>query len=151
MEIEKLRILKYSMEKYEAVKEYLTKEGIEYWTEVHVGKTGIVLPLYIPRYRIAVHVGDDTQWYNCVKRTTHPVFIREEDTIGFVIEKVQNTIRRIKEGWKKSKSRRNNYTTSNQRKMARRKAMCNKAFQSSLRAESKNGVKSTKSHQSIKI
>ena len=144
MENQMLKTLKHSIEKYEAAKEYLTKKGIEYWTDVHVGKTGIVLPLYVPKYRIAVRVGDDTQWYNCVKRTTHPVFIREADSKEFVVEKIQNTIHRIKEEWKKSKNRRNKYMTSNQRKMARRKGRYNRAFQSSLCAETIHSSASNK-------
>lgn len=80
-------------EKLEALKQFLVENNIEHWINVRVGKANdIVIPLYLRRYKIAVHVGDDNAWYRSVRSFTHPVFIRESDTVEFVIEKVQNVI-----------------------------------------------------------
>ncbi len=80
-------------EKLGALKAWLVENNIEHWVNVKVAKAdNVVIPLYIRRYVIAVHVGDDQKWYLNVRRFAHPVFIREEDSIEFVIEKVQNVI-----------------------------------------------------------
>lgn len=80
-------------EKLELLKAFLAENNIEHWLNVRVKEVNdVIIPLYIKKYRVAVHVGDDKAWFDAVKRYTHPVFIREEDTPDFVIEKVQNTI-----------------------------------------------------------
>ena len=50
--------------------------------------------LWVPSYRIAVKITgkDDILFYDTHRRTCFPVFIRTEESIDFVIEKVQNTI-----------------------------------------------------------
>ena len=120
----------------DAIKAFCESQGIEYWEDVHVGNTGTIIPLYLPKYRIAVHIGDSQQWYDAVKRCTHPIFIRENDTVVFVIEKVINTIEkhvRFMSGRKQPK-------TSFQQKRAKRF----KDFLSSLKAEKKFVFKRTK-------
>lgn len=50
--------------------------------------------LFLPDTRVAIKIdGEDcVRFYDTHKRSCFPVFIREEDTPKFVIEKVQNTI-----------------------------------------------------------
>lgn len=88
-------------EKLEALKAYLTEQGIEFWVDVPSSRG--VLPLYIPQYVIAVQIGDNAEWYKQLKNFLFPVFIRESDSIDFVIEKVVNTIKKYC-SQKKSKS-----------------------------------------------
>lgn len=50
--------------------------------------------LFLPDTRVAIKIDgeDSVRFYETHKRNCFPVFIREEDTPKFVIEKVQNTI-----------------------------------------------------------
>lgn len=127
-------------EKLEMLKAFLRGENIEYWEDVVVGDTGIVIPLFLPCGSIAVHVGDDDDWYKALRGHVRPVFIRDTDTAAFVIEKVHNTLctflvnRRVK-GRKSRKP-----LTSAQRKMRRKRKNHRKAFLCSLAATNKVGV-----------
>ena len=83
-----------NQEKLEALKAYLRNFGIEYWENVqHVGKDMPSIPLFLPKGRIAVRIGDDDVWYHQLRNFVHPVIIRDADTSDFVIEKVMNTIK----------------------------------------------------------
>lgn len=135
-----LEALRASMEKTDAIKAFCQRKGIEYWEDVHVGNTGIIIPLYLPKYRIAVRIGDDSQWYDTVKRCVHPIFIRETDTVTFVLEKVKNTI----SSYLKYKKSRTSPKTSYQRKMAKRAGKRINGFLSSLRADKKYAFKKSK-------
>lgn len=104
-----------NQEKLEALKAYLRNSGIEYWENVqHVGKDMPSIPLFLPKGRIAVRIGDDVVWYKQLRNFVHPVIIREADTSDFVKEKVENTIK----FFRKRKFCRP--LTHNQRKRARR-------------------------------
>lgn len=95
-------------EKIEALKTWLTENKVKYQEDVvHAGK-GIHIDLYIPKFRIAIHVGDDEDWYHKVKAFVHPVFVRDQDSAEFLIEKVQNTIdlHRLMKKTRKTKSKR---------------------------------------------
>lgn len=81
-----------NQEKLEALKAVLKQTNTEYWENVTVGDSGIVIPLFLPKQRIAVRIGDDVVWYHKLRRFVHPVIIRDLDTAQFVIEKVNNTI-----------------------------------------------------------
>ena len=104
-----------NQEKLEALKAYLRNSGIEYWENVqHVGKDMPSIPLFLPKGRIAVRIGDDDVWYQQLRNFVHPVIIRDADTFDFVKEKVENTIK----FFRKRKFCRS--LTHNQRKRARR-------------------------------
>lgn len=77
-------------EKYNQVVSFLKENGIAYVEnrEIH----GVTLPLLIQKWMVVVHVGDNQEFYMKVRRNYKPVFIREEDSADFVLEKVQNTI-----------------------------------------------------------
>ena len=54
-------------QKMEIVKAYLDGKGIKH-DENHVSETcGVIIPLYIPEYRLAIHIGDDQEFFNAVK------------------------------------------------------------------------------------
>lgn len=83
-----------NQEKLEALKAVLQQTNTEYWENVSVSKGDkvIIIPLYLPKQRIAVRIGDDDVWYHQLRQFVHPVIIRDVDTVQFVIEKVNNTI-----------------------------------------------------------
>ena len=141
-----LEALKASMEKQDAVKEYCKSKGIEFWDDVRIGNTGVIIPLYLPKYRIAVRIGDSRQWYDAVKRCTHPIFIRNDDTVEFVIEKVKNTIKKHQTFMRHRKLPKTSY----QQKMVKKSANRFKDFFSILRPEKKHAFKRTKLIQKIK-
>ena len=107
-----------NQEKLVALKAHLRNSGIEYWENVqYVGKDMPSIPLFLPKGRIAVRIGDDAEWYHKLRNFVHPVIIRDVDTSVFVIEKVENTIK-FKSFRKGRKCRRP--LTPNQRKRSRR-------------------------------
>lgn len=107
-----------NQEKLVALKAHLRNSGIEYWENVqYVGKDMPSIPLFLPKGRIAVRIGDDAEWYHKLRNFVHPVIIRDVDTSAFVIEKVENTIK-FKSFRKGRKCRRP--LTPNQRKRSRR-------------------------------
>jgi len=91
-----------NQEKMNALMTYLKDQDIEFWVEVPSSRG--VLPLYIPKHAIAVQIGDNEEWYSQLKNFVHPVFIRESDSVDFVIEKVANTIKRFSSAQKKAKN-----------------------------------------------
>ena len=94
-----------NQEKIEALKSWLTENKVKYQEDVvHAGK-GIHIDLYLPKYLIAVHVGDDSDFFQKVKNFLHPVFVREQDSAGFLIEKVHNTMKSHQEQMKRGKAK----------------------------------------------
>lgn len=83
-----------NQEKLELLKENLRKYKVRFWEDVCVKNTDLSIPLYLPKSRIAVRIGDDDAWYKAVRNVVHPVIIRDSDDVSFVIEKVNNTIRK---------------------------------------------------------
>ena len=77
--------------KLEAVKKWLKENGIEF-EENHKTKTGLLIDLWVPKLFIAVHVGDDPEsmFYKMTYRWAKPFFIRESETVEFVLEKIGN-------------------------------------------------------------
>ena len=86
--------------KLEAVKEWLSKNGILYFENYKSG-FGVTIDLKIPSLMIAVFLSDDnkeeeTEKCNAAKGhwplrwTYRPFFIRESEAKGFVLEKLQN-------------------------------------------------------------
>ena len=78
--------------KVEAVKNFLKANKIVFEENRNSEVCGVVLPLYIPKFRLCVHVGDDQNFYKAVAKKYYPVFVRDTDTTEFVLEKIQNTI-----------------------------------------------------------
>ena len=92
-------------EKMEVLVAFLTGNNIEHWEDVKVESLGIEIPLYIPRFNISVKTEEhNDEWYQTVKRYTRPVFIRDDESADFIIEKVRNTMRHPK-GFIPSKKR----------------------------------------------
>lgn len=80
-------------EKLEAMLLLLGEKHIEHWTDVqHPTDKDIIIPLYIPRYNIAVFDGHSETWFQAIRRFAFPVFIRDEETTAFVIKKLKNTM-----------------------------------------------------------
>ena len=84
-------------QKANKLREWLMENHIEHWESVTVPGTGIIIPIYIPLFRIAIRIGDDQAWYMMVRSFVSPVIIRDDDTEDFVIKKVYNTIKHQKE------------------------------------------------------
>lgn len=78
-------------EKLTAVMQFLRENNIKY---VLNSKGEGHCNLWVPIHRIAIKITgeDDALFYDTHRRTCFPVFIRAEETVEFVIEKVQNTI-----------------------------------------------------------
>lgn len=78
--------------KLSAVRYAVKESGVKVMDDVRVEALGITIPMYLPKFNISVFCGEDDGVYGKVKRYTHPVFIREGDTIAFVLEKILNTM-----------------------------------------------------------
>lgn len=81
-------------EKLEAVIAFLKENNLEF-EENHFSKSqNINIDLLVKPYRIAVHLSNehDKMFYKRTKRTYHPFFIRENETVEFVLEKMQNCL-----------------------------------------------------------
>lgn len=75
--------------KLESVKNWLKKNKVEF-VENHKSHRGLLIDLWIPKLFIAIHVGDDQDFYEKTFRWSRPFFIREEESLEFVIEKLEN-------------------------------------------------------------
>lgn len=99
-------------EKLEELKRFLDENSIKYHV---VRKKGALRDLFVPKYCISVHISDDrdreffehNRWYN-------PIFIRDEESADFIVEKMQSTIFRVLQ------FRQSNYE-AHQRKLERKK------------------------------
>lgn len=74
--------------KLEALKVFLDSNGVSYIEDYKSG-LGVVIDLKIPKFHIAVKLGYDAEFYNKVLKRYKPFFIRDNETIEFVIEKMQ--------------------------------------------------------------
>lgn len=81
-------------EKLEVLKNFLKENNIKFYNGYNGKKLKILPDLYIPKHRIMVKISDanDQEFYNSVKYGWHPLFIRDEESVDFVIEKMQNLI-----------------------------------------------------------
>lgn len=77
--------------KLEKVKLFLDENNIKY--EEREKRSGHS-DLWLPSVRVAVKIDgkDSVEFYETHKRTCYPVFIRDEETADFIIEKLQATI-----------------------------------------------------------
>lgn len=96
-----------NQEKLEALKKWLQNKRIEHWVNVTQQEKDIFIDVYLPRYLTAIRIdGEDSPvWFKGVKYYLFPVFIRDTDTAEFVIEKVQNTMERVINIFKKAAER----------------------------------------------
>lgn len=82
--------------KLNRVKEFLDGNNIKYFTPKNSGKEGhsdLVLPSF--RIYIKLQGEDDALFYENHHVGVHPIFIRDDETPKFVLEKVQNTIIKV--------------------------------------------------------
>lgn len=80
-------------EKLEKLKSWLDSENIEWRVPKRKGsRTSLV----VDKFHMFIKVSDehDQEWY-LAHMAKHPVFIRDNDSVDFVIEKVQNTIIKV--------------------------------------------------------
>lgn len=77
--------------KLEAVKNWLKENKIEF-VENHKTKVGLEIDLWIPKLMIAVHIDDENsqKFYKKTHKWCKPFFIREEETVEFELEKINN-------------------------------------------------------------
>lgn len=81
-------------EKLEALKAFLRENNLEF-EENHFSKSqNVNIDLLVIPYRIAVHLSNehDKMFYKRTKRTYHPFFIRDNETVEFVLEKMKNCL-----------------------------------------------------------
>lgn len=89
-------------EKLTVLMDYLHQRRTAY--RLGVTFQGVHIPLLIPKGRIAVFLGSNDSVYHSIYKYCHPVFIRDEDSAGFVIHKVSHTMQRFSEGFTKKSS-----------------------------------------------
>lgn len=79
--------------KLEKVKKFLDENNIEYVIPKNAGEKGHS-DLFLPSFRIFIklHGDDDELFYKKHHVGVWPIFIRDDETPKFVLEKVQNTI-----------------------------------------------------------
>lgn len=82
-------------EKLEAVKRFLVENRIEFYPHYR-GRIKVSPDLYIPKHKIMVKISEgkekDYNFFKEVKYKYHPLFIRDDETKDFVLEKIQNLI-----------------------------------------------------------
>ena len=86
-------------EKLETLKTWLTENGYKYKENVEF--VGQQADLMVDYPRIAVHVGDSNEFFRKVKYKAAPFFIRDYETVEFIIEKMTNCISQAIEGKRK--------------------------------------------------
>lgn len=89
-------------EKLDEVVKFLEKEGIDF--VLRPESVRMKSNLYIPKWKIGVKVEDECSqdYFNRHKRFIDIVFIRESETVEFVLEKLQTVIvRRMMEAQRK--------------------------------------------------
>lgn len=95
-------------EKIEQLEEWLDTHHVRYETNRAV--EGYSLFIYIPNYRIAVpdfkNHGEQVLYKICRYAKMNPIFVRDDETADFIIEKTRNTINRLKEARRKQSEKR---------------------------------------------
>lgn len=87
-------------EKLEALKAMLANT---FGYEENVKACGTVIDVVVKKVNIAIHVSDehDQEFYLKVRKEYRPFFIREEESMDFITEKMQNCVIEIFNRWKK--------------------------------------------------
>jgi len=82
--------------KLKVLTDFLKTERIYYCREYVNKSRNVVADVYIPANRIAIKVSQgkekDDEFYKKVKYIWHPLFIRDNESEDFVLEKLQNLI-----------------------------------------------------------
>lgn len=94
-----------NQEKLEELKKFLQENGLKYFEQYRSHTFNVTMDLKVRKLRIAVFISDgDPQHENALVYATkqngrywltkvyNPFFIRESDSMEFIIEKMQNTI-----------------------------------------------------------
>ena len=79
-------------EKLEALKKWMWDNQVYFVPNHFSHSTQVMMPIKVTRHRVAIFVGDNDEIYRKVRKAYYPIFIRDTDSLEFVIEKVQNTI-----------------------------------------------------------
>lgn len=81
-------------QKLKVLKAFLTENGFEYQENRWSRSSKLMVDLYVRKYRIAVHISDDTdeEFFKRTKYNKHPFFIRDNESADYVVEKMQNCI-----------------------------------------------------------
>ena len=83
--------------KLERIIALLKGKGLVYKLNHHSELCGIDIDIYIPKYRIAVFEGYSQEQYVKVKRKYAPLFVRDEETEDFIVEKMENLLEKREE------------------------------------------------------
>ena len=81
-------------EKLEALKAFLNENNVKFTENYFSKSVNMTFDVLIKDMRIAVHVSDenDDRFYRKSVKFYKPFFIRESESVDFVIEKMQNCI-----------------------------------------------------------
>ena len=79
-------------QKLEILKKFLRENSIPF--QEKCVRKGQFMELYISKYLICVRLSDenDQNFYEKIKYIYHPLFIRDNESAEFVVEKMQNLI-----------------------------------------------------------
>jgi hypothetical protein len=70
------------------LKGFLEENGIQY--KENMAYRGVVMDVCVPKMMIAVHYGDDQDFFQTTKKYYAPFCIREEESEAKTLEKIQN-------------------------------------------------------------
>jgi len=83
-------------QKLKKLRQFLAKNNVRYCENFYNSRYGIVADLAVPSLYIVVNVtkgkDEDDMYFQQVKYLYRPLFIRDEDTVDFVIEKMTNLL-----------------------------------------------------------
>lgn len=80
--------MKQQEKNIEVIKHFLTENNLRY--KENLAYRGHVMDICIPQVMIAIHVGDDQEFFNAVKKYYAPFFVREEESEVKTLEKITN-------------------------------------------------------------
>lgn len=78
--------------KLERITALLEEMGLGYKRNHHSRFNDVDIDIYVPKYRIAVFDGQTQEKFDKVKGKYAPLFVRDEETEDFVIEKMVNLL-----------------------------------------------------------
>lgn len=79
-------------EKRQMLEDWLVENGYAIEREHYSKRCEVMIPVMVRQPRIAIHVGSDDEFFQKVKTYYKPFFIREEETMDFILEKMRNCI-----------------------------------------------------------
>lgn len=73
---------------------WLAENGVNDYVEKMMIDGGVMIDLYLPTQNIAVHISNkyNQQFYMAVREDFRPFYIRCNDSIDFVLEKMRNCL-----------------------------------------------------------